>query len=212
MVAVSARADLAACDGARLAGRAALAAGAIEEPSRLDLLELYSCAPIAVELHAHDSGVPLTRELTVTGGVPLAGGPYNSYVLQTTCRMARLIRDDRGRNAPVSSVSGIPTKQGFGLWAEAPPPRGFTFADVSAETARRSARKEVAEAHLGPARVAGCTDVYDKAARRALVLADTADGRRALASSTEPKVMEHMRLQECCGAQASIDGDSFTLT
>lgn len=212
MVAVSARADLAACDGARLAGRAALAAGGIEHANQLDLVELYSCFPIAVELYAEALGLPLTRDLTVTGGMPFAGGPYNNYVLQATCRMARLIRDGHGRNGLVSSVSGILTKQGFGLWAKAPAPHGFTFADVSAETARLQARKEVVEGYRGPARIAGCTVVHEKTSQRALVLADTPDGRRALAISADPPVIQSLQSQECCGAMISIDGDAFTMT
>ena len=212
MVAVSARADLAVCDGARLAGRAALAAGGIEDPTQLDLVELYSCFPIAVELYAEALDLPPTRDLTVTGGMPFAGGPYNNYVLQATCRMARLIRDGRGRNGLVSSVSGILTKQGFGLWAKAPAPHGFTFADVSAETARLQARMEVAEGYRGPARVAGYTVVHEKSSQRGLVLADTPDGRRALATSTDPLVTQCLQAQECCGATILIDGDTFTMT
>jgi acetyl-CoA C-acetyltransferase len=212
MVAVSARADLAVCDGARLAGRAALTASGIEDPTQLDLVELYSCFPVAVELYAHELGLPLTRDLTVTGGMPFAGGPYNNYVLQATCRMARLIRDRRGRNGLVSSVSGILTKQGFGLWAQTPPPHGFTFADVSADTARLQARKEVVEGYRGPARVAGYTVVHEKSLPHGLVLADTPDGRRALATSIDPAVTRRLQAQECCGTTISIDGDTFAMT
>jgi len=211
MVPVSARADLAACDGARLAGRAALAAGDFEDASQLDLVELYSCFPIAVELYAHELGLPPTRDLTLTGGMSFAGGPYNNYVLQATCRAAGLIREGRGRHALVSSVSGILTKQGFGLWGHTPTSQGFTFADVSAETARVQATREVAESYRGPAQVAGFTVVHDKLSRRALVLADTPDGWRALASSTDPAVAERMESQECCGAKILIDGEAFTL-
>ena len=211
MVAVSARADLSACDGARLAGRAALAEGGIEDPSQLDLVELYSCFPIAVEVYAHELGLPLTRDLTVTGGMPFAGGPYNNYVLQATCRMARLIREGKGRNGLVSSVSGILTKQGYGLWAKEASSAGFVFNDVSAETARLQAIKAVADGYRGPARVAGFTVVHEKSSPRALVLADTPDGRRTLASSTDPTVTRRMQADECCGAAISIDSDVFTM-
>ena len=51
-----------------------------------------SCFPLAVELYADALGLAETRDLTVTGGMPLAGGPYNNYVLQATCRAAELIR------------------------------------------------------------------------------------------------------------------------
>ena len=93
---------------------------------------------------------------------------------QATCRMAALIREGRGRTGLVSSVSGILTKQGFGLWASQPGARGYSFDDVSAETARLMETKEVDPAFHGGAVVAGYTVLHDKGqVPRALVLAAT---------------------------------------
>ena len=211
MVPVSARADLAGCIGARLAGRAALAAGDLAA-SQLDLVELYSCFPIAVEAYAQELGISLTRDLTVTGGMPFAGGPFNNYVLQATCRMAALIREGRGRTGLLSSVSGILTKQGFGLWASQPGARGYSFDDVSAETARLVETKEVDPAFHGRAVVAGYTVLHDKGQLpRALVLADTEGGRRALAWSEDQALVQRMESSEFCGAAIAMQGELFTL-
>ena len=211
MLPVSARADLAACPGARLAGRAALSAGGLEA-SALDLVELYSCFPIAVESFAQELGIPLERELTVTGGMPFAGGPFNNYVLQASCRMAQLIRAGQGHTGLVSSVSGILTKQGFGLWADAPSAEGFVAMDVSADTAQLQKAKEVVTAFHGRGAVAGYTVLHDKGLPpRALVLADTPDGRRALAHSENPALVQRMQTEECCGARIELEGEVFTL-
>jgi acetyl-CoA C-acetyltransferase len=214
MVPVSARADLAACDGARLAGHAALAAAGITA-SQLDLVELYSCFPIAVEAYAQELGIPLTRDLTVTGGMPFAGGPFNNYVLQATCRMAELLRQEHGssrRVGLVSSVSGIMTKQGFGIWASQPGDSGFAFDDVSADTALQQQTKEVSLSFQGRAAIAGYTVLYDKAqAPRALVLADTDTGCRALAWSSDPALLSRMEGSEFCGTSISMQDSLFTL-
>ena len=98
-------------------------------------MELYSRFPIAVELYAEELGIPVERDWTVTGGMPFAGGPLNNYVLQSSCRMAELLRERPGSSGLVSSVSGYLTKQGFGVWSTEPGPRGFGFADVSAQVA-----------------------------------------------------------------------------
>src|SRR5690606_27749788 len=98
MVAVSARAGLAECPGARITGRAALKAAGLATAD-IDLIELYSCFPLAVQTYAEGLGLSLERDLTVTGGMPFAGGPYNNYFLQATCRAAELLREGRGRNA-----------------------------------------------------------------------------------------------------------------
>ena len=38
----------------------------------------------AVEVFAAELGIDPARDLTVTGGMPFAGGPLNNYVLQAT--------------------------------------------------------------------------------------------------------------------------------
>lgn len=212
MVPVSAREDLAGCDAAAVAGHAALEAGGIDA-SGVDLLDLYSCFPVAVEAQADALGISLERELTVTGGMPFAGGPFNNYVLQATCRMAWLLRRNAGRAGLVSSVSGILTKQGFGLWSRQPLGAGFRFLDLSVEVRARARVRTVLETFAGPARIAGYTVLHDKGeAPRALVLADTPGGERVLAASSEPALADGMQRQEFCGATIDVEAGRFRLS
>ena len=209
MTAVSARASLSSCAGARLAGAAALNASGLL-PTQLDLIELYSCFPVAVEMVAEALGIETTRDVTITGGMPFAGGPFNNYVLQATCRMAQLIREGRGRAGLVSSVSGIMTKQGFGIWASQPSANGFAFKDVSAETAACEGVKEVDSHFAGAAVVAGYTVLHDKdQLPRALVLANTAAGTRTLAWSKDPAVAQRLQSSEFCGAAITVQDGVF---
>jgi acetyl-CoA C-acetyltransferase len=206
MTPVVARADLHRCPGAQRAGAAALETMGIGIGA-IDLVELYSCFPVAVEVYARELGLPLTRELTVTGGMPFAGGPFNNYVLQATCRMAELLRAGAGATGLVSSVSGTLTKQGFGLWSREP--GGFAHVDVTAEVEQLTTALPVVDAHDGPARVVACTVVYDKGrAPRALVLAQTAEGARALATSEEPTLVAAIEGRECCGTSVRLRGDT----
>ena len=215
MVAVSARADLAACPGARIAGQAALDAGGITAQD-LDLIELYSCFPIAVEAYAAELGLPLTRDLTVTGGMAFAGGPYNNYVFQATCRAAGLLRAGRGRHALVSSVSGVLTKQAFGLWSSAAAsaaspsvlaaPRAFTHVDVSDAVAREVGVLEVLDDFSGTATVAGFTVLHGRGkAARGLVLADTPQGQRVLATTEDAALTARMQSEEFVGRPVRIE-------
>ena len=212
MVPVSARLDPAHCEGAAVAGKAALSAAGLSA-SQLDLVELYSCFPVAVETCAEALGIALTRDLTVTGGMSFAGGPFNNYVLQATCRMAQLIREGRGKTGLVSSVSGILTKQGFGVWSSHPNSEGFVFADVSAEVEKRTQTKEVAASFNGNAVVAGYTVLQHKGkAPRALVLADTEAACRALAWSEDAALVERMQAAEFCGVAIAMQDGVFTVT
>ena len=61
--------------------------------------DFYSCFPIAVEVACDVLGIdPFDpRGLTVTGGLPYAGGPASAYTLHSLTTMAHLLREDRGR-------------------------------------------------------------------------------------------------------------------
>ncbi len=207
MVAVSARAQLADCPGARIAGQAALEAAGIDAGD-LDLVDLYSCFPLALEVYADAMGLPPGRALTVTGGMAFAGGPYNNYMLQSTCRVAEQLRAGQGRTALVSGVSGVLTKQGFGLWSVDPPPRGFQHADVSALTASNMPVCEVLEHYSGPASVAGYTVLHGRGQMpRAVALFDTPQGQRAMATTEDPAWAVRMQEEEWVGRVLQIDAD-----
>ncbi len=203
MVPVSARADLAACPGAGLAGRAALAAGNLSV-NAIDLLDLYNCFPVAVEIYAQELGISLTRSLSITGGMSFAGGPWNNYVLQATCRAAELMRAGHGDNALLSSVSGLLTKQGFGLWSREPP-REFRWQDVSSEVATIQRTVDVHGHYSGPATLAGYTVLYARnEPPKALALVDTPDGKRALTTGYAAELISAFESVECVGRNVVV--------
>lgn len=74
MTSLSERADLARCPGARIAGHRALDVGGVDATD-LDLVELYTCFPAAVELHAAELGVPGGVDWTTTGAMPFPVAP-----------------------------------------------------------------------------------------------------------------------------------------
>ena len=209
MLAVSMRARIHECVGARVAGPAALA-GAGLRADQIDLVELYSCFPVAVETYADALALSADRALTLTGGMSFAGGPYNNYELQSTARAAGLLREGRGRTALVSCVSGVLTKQAFGLWGVAAPREGFVHADVSAEVAAHVEARVVLEEHTGPARVVGCTVLHGRGKPpRALVLADVPGGQRALATTEDASWVARLQQEEYVGRDVRIAGQEL---
>ena len=205
MVPVCARADLSRCPGARIAAQAALN-GAGVAADEVDLVELYSCFPIAVETYAEALALPLARDLTVTGGMPFAGGPYNNYVLQATARAAELLRARGQGLALVGSVSGVLTKQGFGLWSMAPATSAFVHADVSGEVAAALTTVEVLDSFQGEAKVAGYTVLYGRGqVPRAVLLVDTPDGMRAMATTQDATLIACMQARELVGNKVRIE-------
>ena len=66
----------------------------------VDLIDIYSCFPSAVQVAANEIGVPIddpARPLTVTGGLTFAGGPWNNYVMHSIATMTGLLRADPKR-------------------------------------------------------------------------------------------------------------------
>jgi acetyl-CoA C-acetyltransferase len=205
MLALSERPELHRLPGARIAGRRALELAALSVED-LDLVELYSCFPIAVELYADELGIPADRDWTVTGGMPFAGGPLNNYVLQATCRMAELLRERRGRHGLVTSVSGYLTKQGFGVWSTEPSPRGFAHEDLAAAVAAASPPKVVHDARDGEATIGGYTVMHEGGMAAGVVLLDWDDASRSLATTRNEALILRMEDEEMCGLRATVAG------
>ena len=216
---VSTRRELGRCLGARLAGQAALAAAdlTIDE---VDLIDLYSCFPAAVEIVAHELGASTDRPLSVTGGMAMAGGPFNNAVIQATCRMADLLSLRASEGVPpghratglVGSLSGIMTKQGFGLWASRPV-GDFAMIDVTAEVAQAERQLEVVDDYSGPAQVAASTVLYERGEPlKAVVIAATPDGRRIVAESADAAVIAALERDLAIGTTIDVgDGSTFRM-
>jgi acetyl-CoA C-acetyltransferase len=209
MVPVSARGRLHECAGARVAGKKALDAAQLLA-QQLDLVDLYSCFPIAVETYAEALGLSLERPLTLTGGMPFAGGPYNNYQFQAIARAAQLLREGRGRHALVSCVSGVLTKQGFTVLGTEPPRGDFLQADVTDEVAREAQSRAVVDSHRGPAVVAGYTVLHGRGQPpRGVLLLDTPQGQRALATTDDPGWIERLQQDEWVGRSVPVAGQEL---
>ncbi len=204
MVSLSARADLIRSPGADATARAVLEAGGMAA-SDIDLIELYSCFPIAVDTFADALDLPPDRDTTITGSMAFAGGPYNNYFFQATARAAQLLRAGAGRTALLSCVSGILTKQAFALWSSEPPRNGFVSRDVTAEVAAAAAELPVVLDYTGAGRVAGCTVLHVRGEQpRAVALIDTDDGARALVVSDVNEIIAGMQSEEWVGRRVQI--------
>jgi acetyl-CoA C-acetyltransferase len=207
MVPVSARADIGACPGARLTGQAVLEAAGLHARD-VDLVDLYSCFPLAVNTYAQAIGLAADRDLTITGGMAFAGGPYNNYLFQATCRAAELLRAGRGRTALLSCVSGVLTKQAFSLWSVTPPPNGFRRLDVTEDVARTSHVRDIVLEYSGPARVAGYTVLSGRGrAPRGVALVDNADGTRTMATTEDEAVIARLHEDQFVGRSVRVEAN-----
>jgi acetyl-CoA C-acetyltransferase len=185
MVPLTARRDLHRSAGFVRAGARALelAGTTVDAVHHLDL---YSCFPAAVRVQARELGVDGERPLTVTGGMTFAGGPLNSYVLQSTAAMAERLRVAPGTTGLVTTVSGMLTKQAVALWSSGPPP-AFRSAEVGEEARRATPVVDVVDEAHAEGRVAGWTTLHERGTPTATVaVVDLPGGARTVATG-EPR-------------------------
>lgn len=186
------RPDLAQSPAIRAAGRAVLEAGRVSTDD-LDLIDIYSCFPSAVQLGARALGLKLDdpRRLTCTGGLAYFGGPGNNY---TTHALAvawqQLLETGPGSLGLVTSLGWYATKHAVGLYGTAPPPSGFVEADTASEQAEIDATAlplarvgDELDSTVGT--VIGSSAFYDREQRTyaAPVYATLDDGTRVAAAA-----------------------------
>ena len=159
------------------AGRSALAL-ADTDADGVAHLDLYSCFPSAVRLAARAIGVGDERDLTVTGGMSFAGGPWNNYVTHAIAAMVEVLRDHPGELGLVSANGGLASKEAFGVYGTHPPPAGFRLAGPQDEV-DAVPRRELSTDHEGPVTLETYTVMHDRDGAPTLAIAATlTDSRR----------------------------------
>lgn len=170
--------------------------------------DVYSCFPSAVQVAAQELGLPLDcpEQLTVTGGLTFAGGPWNNYSTHAIAGMMSRLRESPGDYGLVTANGGYLTKHALGVYRTEPPPHGFRWADVQREVDSYSATP-VAERHSGPARLESWTVIYDRSGRpeRGFAAARTQDGERTLAATEDEPTLHGMVTTDVAGRMAHVD-------
>ena len=98
--------------------RALAAAG--KPASDMDVFDLYSCFPCAVFSSMAVLGIDHEsdqRPLTLTGGLPYAGGPGNNYSLHGIAAMLHKLRENKGKFGLVLANGGWMTKEAAGVYS-----------------------------------------------------------------------------------------------
>src|SRR5262249_4597289 len=163
--------------------------------------------PVAVELACEAYAIPEDdpRGLTVTGGLPYAGGPGSNY---TTHAVATMLDRLRGRPGSI----GLCTGNGWDLTKHS---AGLLRSEPAGGPARDALPKAVGTAPLalahecsGRGRVEAYTVTYDRegAPERGIVLGRLASGERFIANTLPDKqLLAALVERELCGATGHVE-------
>jgi acetyl-CoA C-acetyltransferase len=218
---VTERASLGASTAIGITGRAALDAAGVglDDIARFDL---YSCFPSAVQLALASLGLPGPtggddRPITVTGGLPYAGGPGNNYVGHSIAAMVEACRQDPASLGLVTALGWYATKHSVGIYSAEPPPAGFRAVDPT-ETQRAvdaGPRREPAGLVDGDGTVEATSIAFDRDGTPTIGIVSVLlpDGRRALANCSDADTNLAMCAEPWEGRTVTLrpEGDTNTL-
>ena len=147
------------------------------------IVDLYSCFPSAVQLGAAVARPRLDRQLTRTGGLAFAGGPWNNYVMHAIATVVAELREQPGEHGLVWANGGYVDEARVRRLRHRAAGRR-----ASATTTRRRRSTPCPAAGLaspeeaaGPATIEAYTVMHDRdgAPEQAIAACLLADGRRA---------------------------------
>ena len=178
----------------------------------ISIIDLYSCFPSAVQLGAQSLGLSLDRQLTRTGGLSFAGGPWNNYVMHAIATVMNDLRAAPAETGLVWGNGGYATKHAFGVYSASPPTSSYRYGypqdEIDALPRRELASIEAAD---GLATIEAYTVMHSRSGEPETALAACllADGRRAWATSTATDVAVTMCEGEWVGHAVTLDRDGM---
>ncbi len=177
----------------------------------IDLIDVYSCFPSAVQVAARELGLSTEdpdRPLTVTGGLTFAGGPWNNYVSHSIATMAEQLAAAPGTLGLITANGGYLTKHSFGLYGTEPPRHEFRWEDVQS-TVDQEPTREAVEDWTGVGTVESWTTpvTRDGEPEKVFVAVRTPQDARALAVITDPSEALTSTRDDIAGAKVEVRAD-----
>jgi len=172
-----------------------------------NLYDLYSCFPVAVQMFAKSLKLNDIKDKTVTGAMPFAGGPLNSYVLHSTAKLIEKLRENNGVGI-VTGVSGMMTKQSYALWSKNPC-IDFRYEDCTKKASEIELPVKLSDKKNGSGKIIGYTILIKDNTNKAIIFVDTDNKKRKLITSTNKKIIKEMQNTEWVGKRINFRDDQL---
>lgn len=179
-------------------------------------IDLYSCFASAVNFGRDALGIADRggNEVTVTGGLPYAGGPASSYVLTSIARMVDILRADPGSMGLISGLGMMMSNHVYGLYSTKPPPADLRHPDRAAVQAAVDAipQRPIDDAYVGPAVIATYTVMHgrDGDPSHGAAICDLPGGARCYVRIVDPALLAMAEREELVGRSAEIGAGDAT--
>ena len=176
---------------------------------RLDAYDLYSCFPAAVKMFSKSLELGSEIPKTITGSMPYAGGPLNSFVIHSTVKMIQKIRALEVRHGLVTGVSGMMTKQSFCVWGKEYQEQ-FVFDDVTERAKLDESPVEMSNIAEGEGEIIGYTIIEGSENKlKAVLYLDDEKKHRKVVSSFDKNFINLLMEEEWVGKKVKFkDGQA----
>jgi acetyl-CoA C-acetyltransferase len=177
----------------------------------IDAFDFSSCFPSSVRLACDAIGLEVDdpRGLTVTGGLPYAGGPASAYMVHAIAAAFDRFGEKPGR-ALLTGVGMHMAKHVAAVWSSTPEPSAgqADLTVLQAEVDAAQMREPLLTTWSGPATVCAYTVAHgrDNVPTQGLVVLDTTEGR-ALARVHEQDLLVDAESRELVGAEVTVTTD-----
>lgn len=181
--------------------------------AQMDLFDLYSCFPSAVEIGCREIGLAEDdpRGLTVTGGLPFFGGPGNNYVTHSIAEMTSRLRAKPGAFGMVTANGNYVTKHSAGIYSTTPTQGAWTREDPKKFQAELDALPtvHVESAPKGAAKIETYTVTFNGTTPHfAVVFGRLENGGRFVANTPgDPATLQDMITRDQLGRSGTLSSD-----
>jgi acetyl-CoA C-acetyltransferase len=201
---------------ARSEGIAAAASAAFTHAGmsldEIDLIDLYSCFPSAIQFGMDALGIDHDdpRGVTLTGGLAYAGGPGNSYALHAMCVAVERIRSTQADTALVTSLGMTASKHAISIFGrQESAPDADHRADKVQLTTDQLFGPPLVDGVSGEGTITSYTAEFDRSGKvtRTFYIVDLHDGTRTVANGSAPESEAASMLQtELVGTPVTVVG------
>ena len=176
---------------------------------KLDAYDLYSCFPAAVKMFSKCLELGSEIPKTITGSMPYAGGPLNSFVLHSTVKMIQKIRSLEVSHGLITGVSGMMTKQSFCVWGKEYQEK-FIYEDVTEQAKLDERPVELSDITEGEGEIIGYTIVEESEnVSKAVLYLDDEKKHRKVVSSLDENFINLLMEEEWVGKKVKFkDGQA----
>ncbi|MGE3648322.1 MAG: acetyl-CoA acetyltransferase [Reyranellaceae bacterium] len=181
--------------------------------NQIDLFDLYSCFPSAVEIGCREIGLAEDdpRGLTVTGGLPFFGGPGNNYVTHSIAEMTSRLRAKPGAFGMVTANGNYVTKHSAGIYSTTPTEGTWMREDPKKFQAELDAlpRQRVETAPRGAAKIETYTVTFNgKTPQLGVIFGRLENGNRFVANiPSDPGLLQEMISKDQLGRPGTVADD-----